>query len=442
MTEKIEYKGYWWLPSNPDESVAGVLTYIPNERIDLELLGNLNSQQDKWINLIDINDATVIHGISSDSKMITLIFCNPYSIKQSSNCPFPIVIFKCKFLILGKYLDNPKQECFHRAIVTIPHLSYWKFPKSLETKFGDNTKNGIECNTISFKSKSTNINNTSIDENTNLVIKEGVSYNRDPFTFKAEQNTYLEIIKNKNVSAENIHLNIEMFEEFLSFATLQTVKCTEILLYDETFVKNTVDKIEYYNPIKLIYVQNSINGLVKDNWHKYLFYYDKIELQYPYIIQKWYEDKDDITPIRSHLIDSINNKGVFSSGDFLIVIQAIEGFWWRFRDEDYKKINTISNRNKTHLSTMIKQLIEEFHVVKPISSLDLDIKSVVDSRHYYSHFMHKDDKPHSLDGIELYDITHKLRILLICCVLNFIGFNYSQINDILNNSHNSMIKPR
>lgn len=34
---KLEYKGYWWLPSNPDKRVAGVL--YPNEKIVLELLG-------------------------------------------------------------------------------------------------------------------------------------------------------------------------------------------------------------------------------------------------------------------------------------------------------------------------------------------------------------------------------------------------------------------
>lgn len=28
LDEKLECKGYWWLPNNPNETVAGVLTYI------------------------------------------------------------------------------------------------------------------------------------------------------------------------------------------------------------------------------------------------------------------------------------------------------------------------------------------------------------------------------------------------------------------------------
>lgn len=33
FNEKLECKGYWWLPNNPNETIAGVLTYIPNEKI-------------------------------------------------------------------------------------------------------------------------------------------------------------------------------------------------------------------------------------------------------------------------------------------------------------------------------------------------------------------------------------------------------------------------
>ena len=44
-------------------------------------------------------------------------------------------------------------------------------------------------------------------------------------------------------------------------------------------------------------------------------------------------------------------------------------------------------------------------------------------KHYYSHFMNKSQKPNTLDGIELYKLTGKLRILLICCVLSFIGMD-------------------
>lgn len=45
LDEKLECKGYWWLPNNPNETVAGVLTYIPDEKILLELIGAFDSKK-------------------------------------------------------------------------------------------------------------------------------------------------------------------------------------------------------------------------------------------------------------------------------------------------------------------------------------------------------------------------------------------------------------
>ena len=36
LDEKLECKGYWWLPNNPNETVAGVLTYIPDALLSKE----------------------------------------------------------------------------------------------------------------------------------------------------------------------------------------------------------------------------------------------------------------------------------------------------------------------------------------------------------------------------------------------------------------------
>ena len=33
LNEKLECKGYWWLPSKPENKIAGILTYTPNEKI-------------------------------------------------------------------------------------------------------------------------------------------------------------------------------------------------------------------------------------------------------------------------------------------------------------------------------------------------------------------------------------------------------------------------
>ena len=42
LSEPFEYKGYWWKPDDPENKVAGVLTYKPGENIVLELIGTFD----------------------------------------------------------------------------------------------------------------------------------------------------------------------------------------------------------------------------------------------------------------------------------------------------------------------------------------------------------------------------------------------------------------
>lgn len=438
MRDKIEYKGYWWLPSNPDATVAGILTYTPHEKITLELIGSFDSEKAPIETLLDKDTESIIHGFTSDSKEITLVNCYP-SGSINLSCSFPIVRYSCQFIIIGKHLQSLKQKCFYKALITIPELTHWRPPESLNTSIQFTKENRIKLTTISFGTEGKIVNSTQIDNNTQLIIKEGVNYYGDHFSPKIEQQTYLEILKENDASIEDFYSNISMYEQFLSLATLQTAKCSKILLYDKTIFQELDRGEKYYHSIEIIYIQRFNNESLESKKHNFLFDYNSIASQYTQVIRKWYADKDDIAPIRTHLIDSIKNKRFFSSVDFLIVIQAIEGFWWRFRDDNYRENNQIPAKKKTELKTIINELIKEFDSIHKIKTLDLDIKSVVDSRHYYSHFMNKTDKPHTLDGLELYNLTFKIRKILICCVLYFIGFDYSQINQILNGSNNSLL---
>lgn len=155
---------------------------------------------------------------------------------------------------------------------------------------------------------------------------------------------------------------------------------------------------------------------------EFLFEYDTIKDKYPSIIKKWYLESDDIAPIRAHLIESIKQKNSFSSLDFLVVFQAIEGFAIRFLYGDKGP------------RILLTSLIRDFNDITKLKCNEIDIAAAIDSRNYYSHFMNKSKKPKTLDGAELYYMTRKLRNLLICCMLTFIGFSHEDINKLLSQS--------
>ena len=436
MNERQEYKGYWWFPSEPDQNIAGTLTYIPNERITLSLIGPIGTPVELFDSFHD-REEPIIHGMTSNAQKVTLANCNS-SIKMNFSCGFPIIYFQCQYAIIGKHLDSIGQKCFFRAFVHIPVLSYWAPTKALENMINFKDKS-IKKITVSFTTGKKTIDKVKINTNTTISINNGVDYNGEHLSPQIKQYSYMEILKCKNTSIWNFCSIIMMFEQFLSLAALDAVKCSKIILFDRSIYQEYSDNKKTYHPIQLIYNQyEPANESRQWKDRDFLFDYTAISEQFPAIIKKWYHDQSDLSPIRAHLIESIAHKKVFSSIDFLVVIQALEGFWWRFKDQEYRQ--KTNQKGNTSLKTIVREIKQDFSDVRCVKKMRINLEKVVDSRHYYSHFMNKSKKPQTLDGIELYKLTDKLRILLICCVLSFIGLDHQQINNLLNKSNNQYIK--
>lgn len=434
MMERIESKGYWFLPNKPEETVAGILTFVPKEKITLELIGSFENCNTAVEAFLEKKEEKVIYGITSEAKQVTLINCYPSgSVNLSST--FPIIKYTCQYLIIGKHLQSIFEPLFYEAYVLFPILTQWCYPGALNEIFQlDNENNKkIKTVTISFdiyddKNNDQIINETQIDENTKLYLKKGINFDGSKYflTPKIEQYTFLEIHKQTDSSIEEYLSVISLYEQFLSLASLEAVECSKIYLYDRNLFQEQ-DGEKIYHPVEFVYIQRyTVNADLTSKKNDFLFDYDTIKDQYIQIIKKWFTEKEDIAPIRSHLIESIKHKNVFSSVDFLIVIQALEGFCTRFR-------------RKNTLTIMLQDLISEFSCIDKLKANEICIKEVVDSRHYYSHFMKKSERPHAKDGMELYILTHKIRKLLICCLLDFIGFEKPQINKILDNCHNKLL---
>lgn len=258
---------------------------------------------------------------------------------------------------------------------------------------------------------------------------------------EVEQFSYLEIRKKEKSSIREIVSDIFMFEQFLSLATLSIVKSSKITLFD----KNTYQQIggtRLYREIHFIHALRERNNLqsAESKMFRNLFDYSDIKDFYPAIVRKWYNEPIELAPIRDHLINSLEKKHSYGSVDFLIVIQALEGFCRRFRSRKYRKEHGLPERDYSDLYAMMGSLLDEFGDIELILKCNIDKDSVVDSRNYYSHFMPKQKDSKTLDGYDLYELTMRLRILLICCVLSLYGFDNERINEILNKSDSNVLQ--
>lgn len=441
MNKSLVIKGYWWLPATPENTVAGILTYTPNESITLELIGQLKPETSAIDEFMNWEEEGAILGYSSDAKEISLINCYPSGGNLNFSCRFPIQRYNCRHLIMGTHIISLDTPCFFKALINIPYLSLWATPNSIESKVSFE-ENQINKYCISFKAEENHIDAVEIGDY-RLSIDGHANYRGEYFEPKIKQKTTVTLTNSSDYSLKDALKQIFLFEQFLSFAALKSLESSKIILYDKSKFQQLENGKKHFFSIEYICTYKKNNEFKQEQdlaeRSKFLFTYETIKDEFRSIIKKWFQEQTDIAPIRHHLIECVRHKGTFSSMDFLVIIQAIEGFWWRFRDEDYRLKNRITGKTDTRLKTILNSLIDEFKGIITLELNKIEVNEVVDSRHYFSHFVPKAKKPFAKDGIELYHLTNQIRKLLICCVLNFIGFSNEQINKIVKKSDNKFL---
>lgn len=412
-----EFKGLWWLPEDIENQVSGTLI-VKNNKIVLETIGMFGS--DSPIDHFaggNVPQYDVIWGISSEAKEISVFNCYE-SMTLNTDCPFPVAKFSVQVVAVGKHIKSLKEVGNYDVKAYIEELSYWFRPNIIH--IGQQDKN------LTFSTDIENANQIAVtlDDSCKLELEGAVNITQGKTGMQVEINqmTTLSFACSKPISMNDAKRNVFLFEQFLSFATLTPVQSDRFLLIDKEKDGNPKKK-----KIIEIYEKKDERSNDPERFWEFLFVYETIKDSFSSIICKWYAEKD-MFPIRAHLIDSIRHRGTFCSNDFLIVAQAVEGFYCRFRQDGLG------------LKTILEKLREDFANITILEMSNQDINCIVNSRHYYSHLLPPGKKPNVVDGHELYDLNHKLRKLLLCCILKFIGFNNEEINTIFSKSHNSYLR--
>lgn len=255
MDNKVEMKGYWWLPSAPDKKVAGILTYTNEQEIILELIGSFYPSIPNFLDKFLIGDSfieeKIIFGLTSEGNKITLIDCIP-GFSAKSDCPFSTFNYQCQYSINGTYLNSIDDKIFFKAYSNFKLLSQWCIPRrlSLSTKSQDN--NDKSSLSISIKPQEEAIVSVDLDSKTTLILNDSYKNKLIPCSIILRQFTYLEIHKKEASSVLDYLKDICLFENFLSLATLYDTRCTQI----ELFTYNEQQEISHghieHKPIDLI----------------------------------------------------------------------------------------------------------------------------------------------------------------------------------------------
>lgn len=424
--EERIYKGYWWLPSEPEEQIAGTLFIDSRGNIKLELYGCFGPTDDYVI--FNRKDDPAIYGrcYTPDSKMtdVSLIECHSAVTLNFNDNTFPLTRYICQYALIGIHCQKMEDAIFFKAHVDFIELAFWCPPKNLTFTMRDDSI------TVSIETKveeKTPLASVELDGGMKIQLKEGATYKPDYPKLYIGQSTYVEILKDDMTALQALSTS-RMFERFMSVATLAPVEHGKIMLYSKQKCQEFEGGKTIYHPIELVTYLYLDDVQESFKQRDFLFNFDDVSQELGQMLGKLYKDKN-IAQIWSNLVDSMEKKRVFTSNDFLVVIQALDGYSMRFRKEQ-------------EFLQQLTSLRDEFKDIKRLSLTDDDLKAARGSRHYYSHILklEKKEKRNVLEGWKLFDLTKKLRVLLMCCVLNFMGMDNDKINLLLNKCNNSIIR--
>lgn len=444
MSSTQEFKGKWWLPGKEENKVVGTLYFTPGKSILLELIGNLKGKsQDPFEEILSIvnvdTSIETIFGHCSNGQDITLFnsFCN---ISRSFKADHPITTYDSRYLVIGIHLKNINEKKFFKAVVKIPELSYWLYPRMLIREFRDDEE-GKEYVTVRTKNLSKpekNRTKVRIACGYTFTLVPSVSYKgiNSLLDISFTQFTTLWVEKSTGASLISFYDQVVRYESFLALATLGEVSYSELSLYSKDHIKHEEGEKIIYAPIIVDSVFHPTPIDKQISIHNFLFNYDAIKSRYKDILRKWFSKDTKFDAIRGHFLEAINYQGPFSYINFLIIIQAIEGYSRRYMKEEAKSRIIANGRNRVNLRDYLETVIESQKGIRKVNQ-KIDLDTVIQNRDYYSHLF-DEKKKKKLDVIDLYHLSSDLIRILTCCILSYLGFNNEEIDKLTWNTLNSI----
>lgn len=415
------YHGEWWVPAVADYDTrmnfiepkqmmghetkyTGTLTYYGDKDSILELYhvpSNFHSKH--------YCQNEVIWGKDANGHVFTL-FNVMMQVQRTGN--FSCTRFVVAYILIGEHVLSAYDNCFGSCIVHFPYLRNWAFH--------DNIIQSNSGTLVSFKSPifAEKLLEALHEEGIFWRIWQGQTIQRTIYDLTITQTTTLEIEAIKGLSILSYMRNIEEFAQFLSIALYCEQNPSEI-----KFVNKENKHESSFLFKKEASVDSGVTTLIKFGILK-----DKL----PTMLNAWHENFEEMAPISSYLIDSLQRKNRFDVPDFLIIAQALDGYHKRF-------VNKRDGKDHQKYEDGIRILISQFDDVDCIQKCHINPTVLTQSRDKYSHLLKDQDKPLAVEGEDLYWLTEKCKILLTCCILNMLGLTNKEINLCCDNSPISQI---
>lgn len=452
MTEEFEYKGKWFLPEDPKNTIEGILKFTPSKGANLDLEGVFPRPK----NMQKVIKPKIILGYSNRSEKITMYECleeNITYIVDSGGQKAIKSSFYAHLVFVGNHFYNEEDIFFNRLHVHLTNLDEWVSISGIDIKYEDE---GNDFNIEYIHPKPIKLAEF---EDFRLFLEFSVT--PPPIStlneINIKQTTYILFESKTEKHFNNYRDLIFLMQIFLGFATSEPVYPLRIMGENKSIKLFEKDGISCNKPIDIIFQLSDFGTIQKKIFpFDMLFNFNDINDKIEKCIYNWLNKEKKLRAVYELYFFTIMNPQIYLENKFLSLAFALEAYVRKkmrtselLKEEHRKRIKYIIDSiekedikiwtekklvysNELTLREKIYKIFEKFSGLadRLIPDWPDFAKQVADTRNYYVH-REKPKNRKIVKGQELFILTERLKMLIEIILLNEIGFSNKDIVNLI-----------
>lgn len=436
LREKITFKGEWFLPSDKQQRLVGELTYDPFQGSRLEVYGNFSNT----VIFHSCEKYDIIIGLVEGSRYITLydvflINSGSVSLVKNTETSISNCIYCVNYFFVDCVIETVEELSFIQASVHFHNLDEWVGISGFQRPFDYDYLN--KTASVNYKLPKPVIfslpyEGVSAKFNITLKCSPIEVFTKDvSFT----QKTYFQVESTSDLSLDKLQNIVACFHQFLILCTYQGTYIDSFTLRQKDSEKSV---LFYFNSF-------SLDNYKTLCFHEMFINYYDLKESFSNVLSRWYSLCEKMNGVLWLYTSRFLDEKHFSANDFLNMAQVAESFHSLlynhprenvnvFNERLKRIMNVVSEEDKNYIkdrlaqsnSLTLAERLNELVAKCPdkilslfIEDVDVFIKQIRDSRNYYTHYT-KSGKKYVLEGIELSELTDKIRLLLTCNILVYL----------------------
>lgn len=454
--KRFEKQGYWWLPSDPERRLPGMLVFGHDVDSELRLLGSMQEDFDA-LRMIgrggDDFRPEIILGTSSDGKDYTLVYCLRNGFSMSA---YVIESFLPAVVIEGRHFASVETIVIQCATVRLSHLNGWLQSTGRQVTW-EEAGEGRPTLRLTYRNPH-DVTASCGSGRISLGLDGNIQFARFGGDFVVSEAACMSVFPD-----EPLHMN-KFLEEclppitaFVSVGVGRPVSIHELRVKAAADCEGrTADEQRAVPSIQLFWKKKRFKGEEKELFpHEMVFTCPELGDKLEEHLTQWVRGYEAIKPVMQLFFGRVITTETVSANSFLNAVQAAEAYHRYRRDgtefpqsEHKARLTTILEAtptehrkwlkeklcfsNEKSLGQRLTELLRERTDLLTISHEETEAiaKRAKDLRNFFTHYSGEKKLPFGTAD-DFYVLGTLMRWIVIACFLEEMGFRRECAHELL-----------